>query len=421
MSEFQYDDLFNQPLEEEDLERQPSTLYDGYASPPPLALPEVGAPSPADDAKKKVVEDYLKEKREKAAKDASGGSEFKSKLLEGYNTAASEDDLNAAKERKRNMDMFAAAGEGALALFSKPRAKVPYVQHWKDTSAPKFADPGNGVSLDLAAISKDGQVGVDDAKLKRKEAIEQYLMRDKLTQEDKTRFKAETKEAALRNPDSEESNMARALAKKYYPEMDVEGKTAEQLQPVMDYLQKIYQVDQARLSRKESAAQREQDRKDKNDTDAKQKAEELEIPGHGRARSKEEAKDLRTAVVDTKSAIRDLQAVKELGKNIAVWDRSRINQLNQKLDIAVGKLRLSMVGPGAMTEVERRTIRDSIGDPSTLFSTEDIQNGKLDALIESISQRLEDEIAQKVVSSESVPAVANKDAPPAGDKPAWAK
>jgi hypothetical protein len=413
MAEFDYDNFFNQPMEEEDLRRE--LEYPDYTQKVgPTPAPVEGG-SPADDAKKKVVEDYLKEKRKKAEDPATP---WKSSLLEGYNTAASEDDINAAKDRKRDMDMLAAAGEGALALFSKPRAKVPYVQHWKDTSAPKFADPGNGVSLDLAAISKDGQAGVDDAKLKRKEAIEQYLMKDKLTQEDKTRFKAETKEAALKNPDSEESQMARALAKKYYPEMEVEGKTAEQLQPVMDYLQKIYQVDQARLSRKESAAQRAEDRKDKEGL----KNEELEIPGYGRARSKEEAKDLRTAVVDTKSAIRDLQAVKELGKNIAVWDRSRINQLNQKLDIAVGKLRLSMVGPGAMTEAERRTIRNSIGDPSALFSTEDIQNGKLDALIESISQRLEDEIAQKVVSSESAPAAVADKAPPApGSKPSWAK
>lgn len=127
------------------------------------------------------------------------------------------------------------------------------------------------------------------------------------------------------------------------------------------------------------------------------KDEALTVEGYGKARTPKEAQELRQTVVDTKSALDDLRSVKELGTNVAVWDRTKVNKIDQLLNQAVGKLRMSMVGPGSMTESERLLIRESIGDPTALFSSESIQNAKLDQLITNMEKRLEDEAKAKVV------------------------
>jgi hypothetical protein len=187
----------------------------------------------------------------------------------------------------------------------------------------------------------------------------------------------------------------------------------------MPNLEKLYQIDQNAENKRTSAAQRQQDRLDSGVLKANEKAEklteekkkveaaaakediELAVPGYGKARTLSEAKEFRESAASNASAVADLEDVKKLGKDITLLDRTDIGKIQQKLSQAVGKLRISLTGPGAMTEAERKLIRDSIGDPTTLFSTEGIQNAKLDQLIESINESTKRTAEMVIVSPEN--------------------
>lgn len=116
--------------------------------------------------------------------------------------------------------------------------------------------------------------------------------------------------------------------------------------------------------------------------------EELEIPGFGQARTKEEAKEFRQVVADTRSGVELLKQVKELGTDVSLLDREKIQKIDSLLNQAVGKLRISLTGGGPMTDEERDMIRGTIGDPSKLFSTEAIQKAKIDQLINNMEASL---------------------------------
>lgn len=110
--------------------------------------------------------------------------------------------------------------------------------------------------------------------------------------------------------------------------------------------------------------------------------EELMVPSFGLARTKKEAQELRAAQSDATEAMALIDKVKELGKNVSIFDRERIGKIDSAKKILAGKLRLPLTGPGAMTEDEFNRLIETMGDPSDVFSTEKIQNAKLDQLKE---------------------------------------
>jgi len=135
--------------------------------------------------------------------------------------------------------------------------------------------------------------------------------------------------------------------------------------------------------------------------DAKNTA--LEVPGRGQARTEREAISFREAASSAENAKADLAKVKELGQGVTVFDRTKIGLIQQNLMTAIGKLRLSVLGPGVMTDSERAYLRENIGDPSILFSTEAIQNAKLDQLITQIDASIDRQADQVVVPKAESP------------------
>lgn len=113
------------------------------------------------------------------------------------------------------------------------------------------------------SVEKGLQGKISDSQNERKKAIEDYLMRDRLSQEDKNRSRIDAKEKRMNDPSSIESKSYQQLFKKLNPNMNVDGMSASQLAPLMDTNEKIYGIDQQRLIRQESAAQRREDRADK--------------------------------------------------------------------------------------------------------------------------------------------------------------
>lgn len=107
---------------------------------------------------------------------------------------------------------------------------------------------------------------------------------------------------------------------------------------------------------------------------------ELEVPGFGLVRTKDEAKMIRTAKGDVETAKQYITQMKELGKNVALWDRDKIGKINQLKQALVGKLRLPLMGPGTMTEDEFQRTVNNLGDPGAWFGTEANEIGKLDQM-----------------------------------------
>jgi hypothetical protein len=125
---------------------------------------------------------------------------------------------------------------------------------------------------------------------------------------------------------------------------------------------------------------------------------EREVPGVGIAPTKKDAEELKKDKASTEEAIKILEKVKELGTDVNVLtDRTRVNKINSLLNQAVGKMRISMTGGGPLTEEERAMIRESLGDPSKLFSTESIQKAVLDQNIEQLKQSLKDKYSARGV------------------------
>jgi hypothetical protein len=120
--------------------------------------------------------------------------------------------------------------------------------------------------------------------------------------------------------------------------------------------------------------------KDEQDKLQRQESGEMEVPGFGPVRSKEEAKTIRTALGDVETAKGYIKQITELGKNVAVWDRDRIGKINQLKQALVGKLRLPLMGPGTMTEDEFQRTVGNLGDPGAWFGTEANEIGKLEQM-----------------------------------------
>jgi len=137
--------------------------------------------------------------------------------------------------------------------------------------------------------------------------------------------------------------------------------------------------------------QKQKDREDLKTVKEKQRFEKkskeeiaFHVPGYGSARTKKEAQTFRDEVSSAQNAIADLEEVKRLGTDVNILDRTKVGKIQQRLMTAIGKLRLSVLGPGVMTDSERAYLRENLGDPTILFSTEGIQQAKLDQLIEQI-------------------------------------
>lgn len=127
----------------------------------------------------------------------------------------------------------------------------------------------------------------------------------------------------------------------------------------------------------------------KSDPNSPENLEKSTVPGFGVVKSPKEAADIRAALADSEEASKLIDEIKTLGTNVSVFDRDKINQINQKKNILAGKLRLPLTGPGAMTESEFNRLIDTIGDPSNLFGLESIEKKKLDGLKDTLNYSIQ--------------------------------
>lgn len=109
---------------------------------------------------------------------------------------------------------------------------------------------------------------------------------------------------------------------------------------------------------------------------------ERSVPGfEGVAPTKEEAIKFREQVSNNDQILSGVREIAELaskpGASVDPETRARISTVQAFL---IGKLRLPMTGPGAFTDDERNFVRNTIGNPATIFSLGSVERSKLTEL-----------------------------------------
>ena len=248
-----------------------------------------------------------------------------------------------------------------------------------------YAESVGGANFDTSGFDRIGS-NIDNrlsiADKERKEAVNSYILGKKLEQDD-----------ALNKAKADKILYGEPITPWQKEKLDIDRENLEIRRNESEFKKN----NMARTSKKDTMAEERhqmamerEDKKDAREEDARF------VVGYGIARTPGDAKEFRTALVDSQSAISDLEQVKKLGNNVSSLDIDRSALIGQLLDQAVGKLRLSMVGPGAMTDSERSMIRNAIGDPRKWTSFESTEQKKLDQLINNINKRLKKEAHFKI-------------------------
>lgn len=102
------------------------------------------------------------------------------------------------------------------------------------------------------------------------------------------------------------------------------------------------------------------------------------------------ADKLREYMAETGTVVPELM---QLRQKIGSADFSKLSlqdraDVQTKLSSLVGALRLPIVGPGPMTETERKFIISTIGDPNKFFTLPSIETAKLNSMIGTIEGRV---------------------------------
>ena len=107
------------------------------------------------------------------------------------------------------------------------------------------------------------------------------------------------------------------------------------------------------------------------------------------ADNKEAAKDLtkfKNEVEPAKSAAERVLQLSKEGSRFSLEDRARIATEMQGI---IGNLRLSFLGPGAMTEAEYDRLKDTLGNPNAFFALPEIERVKLQTVVKKLNTDLD--------------------------------
>jgi hypothetical protein len=111
------------------------------------------------------------------------------------------------------------------------------------------------------------------------------------------------------------------------------------------------------------------------------------VSGFGLARSKEDKKKFQEEYGDSKNSLDALKTIISADINkLSPDDRAR---LGTELSLLTGKMRLAVLGPGAMTEAEYDRLRDALGDPTKIVTFPGTQLLKL-RTVQSRLQKAQD-------------------------------
>lgn len=111
------------------------------------------------------------------------------------------------------------------------------------------------------------------------------------------------------------------------------------------------------------------------------------VPGYeGLSKGKAELSDFRKIAQENIPAIETANEVLKLSK-----EGSRLNpkdraKVSTRMESLIGGLRLSFLGPGAMTEAEYDRLKKTVGDPNKFFSLPEVEREKLRIVIDKLQK-----------------------------------
>lgn len=122
------------------------------------------------------------------------------------------------------------------------------------------------------------------------------------------------------------------------------------------------------------------------------------VPGLGYAYDKEDAKQLRTLKSDVESAMGGIDELIQISskpaKSLSIEDRSRAETIQASL---IGKLRVALTGPGAMSEGDRALLERAIRNPTSFFSLDSANRTALQTLKSTIAKSIDANAQNKIV------------------------
>lgn len=96
-----------------------------------------------------------------------------------------------------------------------------------------------------------------------------------------------------------------------------------------------------------------------------EKMQKRAVPGYGLANDPELASKLNSEVLPQhESSMQALAQLKTMGRTVNPVERSKAEQLQQ---ILIGRTRLALLGPGAITDAEREIAKSVIANPTAIF------------------------------------------------------
>lgn len=115
-------------------------------------------------------------------------------------------------------------------------------------------------------------------------------------------------------------------------------------------------------------------------------SESLDVMGLGQARTKQDANLMRKNIDTTNNIVNSvdrIRAIKAEGPVIPYTPRAA--EIDTEVQFIMGQLRLPLQGPGAMTDSDRKQLRETIGDASSLFSI----NANTEARLNTIKGKMQ--------------------------------
>lgn len=236
-----------------------------------------------------------------------------------------------------------------------------------------YAESVGGANFDTSGFDRIGS-NIDNrlsiADKERKEAVNSYILGKKLEQDD-----------ALNKEKLNKLKYGEPITPWQKEKLDLDR---ESLDLRRQELSKSGAKNEAQSKKDQMAEEKHQIFLDKENRQKESGERERHVKGYGLAYDKAAAKEMRENILATDKSVSLLQDVAGMGKNINPLDRNRWGLIEQKLNAAIGGLRISLTGPGPMTEGERAFIKETIGDPRKFLSTEENEIAKLNQLIKTI-------------------------------------
>jgi hypothetical protein len=126
---------------------------------------------------------------------------------------------------------------------------------------------------------------------------------------------------------------------------------------------------------------------------------ELTVPGFGIARTRKEAIDFRKNAADTQTIKDGIMGILEASKtsNLGPLEFSNRAEVRTKVQAIMGKLRLPMQGPGAMTDSDRKQLEELIGNPAKIFSLNSVEQRKLETILKGLENQLHNDASTIII------------------------